>query len=68
MNKVFWMFRIILCYFLYQNIEFFGYSIELIVTMVVIYFMPNMTFKLISSMNEVDRHTKKDGGDDHGNI
>lgn len=51
MSKVFWIFRIILCYFLYQSIEFFDYSIELIVTMIIIYFMPNMTFKLINSMN-----------------
>lgn len=52
MNKVYWMFRIILYYYLYQNIEVFGYSVELIVTMATIYFMPNMSYKLINLMKK----------------
>lgn len=37
MNKIYWIFRIILYYFAYENMERLGNTIETIVTMIIIY-------------------------------
>lgn len=59
MNKVYWIFRIILYYSAYQNMEMFGNIIETIVSMIIIYYMPNMSFKLMSlTMDEIDSWAK----------
>ncbi|NDI77455.1 MULTISPECIES: hypothetical protein [Psychrilyobacter] len=59
MDKIYWIFRIILYYTVYQNMEVFGNSIDFIITMVIIYYMPNMGFKFMGLiMDEIDSWTK----------
>lgn len=48
MNKVYWIFRIILYYIAYENIEMLSNPIEFIGTMIIIYYLPNMSLKMIN--------------------
>ena len=59
MNIIYWIFRIILYSTAYKNMEVLGNTIESVGTMIIIYYMPNMSFKLMGFiMDEIDSWTK----------
>lgn len=59
MGIIYWLIRIFLYYTAYENMEVISNLIEFTATTVIIYYMPNMSFKLMSSiMNEIGSGTK----------
>lgn len=58
-NIFYWIIRIIFYYVAYENIEILDTSIIFIVTMILIYYIPNFIFNMISEfMDAANRDNK----------